>query len=275
VAAFALLNGSQGPVAVASQRPSASAAASARPSVPPSPTAGPEATASPAPSPTLDPARLHELQLSAHATIATLAAAAEAGDVKAAQAVLGGSAPNLHASGLQRATFPTTAAEDILIARAGGQWVATAGTDRLVSSDGSNWTFDYADRPLAHYLGRPEHDLFWIEADGRHDLFLRVDSATLSRSGLAVDVAWRFGTGDAAYFEAADMVVSTLLFGTTPIAISADPIAIAGADEARLIAAISDAVGRAPRIRFNIAVNNGQADTGVRTVESAFELNRG
>jgi curved DNA-binding protein CbpA len=273
-AAIAYMNGQQGPVADASPRASASDTAAAQPSAPP-PSPIPEVSPSPAPSPTLDPARLQDLQLSAHATIGTLAAAAAIGDVKAAQAVLGDSAPNLHASGLQRATFPTTAAANILVVRTGASWVATAAADRLVSTDGSHWTFDYGDRPLAHYLGRPEHDLFWVESDGRHDLYLRVDSATLSASGLTVEVAWRFGTGDATYFQRADMVVSSITFDSTPIAMTTDATAVFGADGARLVAAISDTVERSPGVRIDIAVSNGQADTGPRTVVSTFELRRG
>jgi hypothetical protein len=154
------------------------------------------------------------MQGSAREVLVALRAAADARDVEAAQAHLGDSAPGLRASGLRRASFPDVAAEAIAISQEGDLFVATAGTDRLTSADGTTWTFDYGDRPLAAYrppAGEPVHDLWWVESDGEHHLYLRVNLVTLSRTGMGARLSWSFDPSrpdDATYFERLSMDVA-------------------------------------------------------------------
>jgi hypothetical protein len=153
----------------------------------------------------------------------SLAAAAATGDLAVARALLGDSAPGLRASGLRKASFPDVAAMDITVIRSGDQWIATAGLDRLVSRDGSSWTFDYADRPLATFTGAFERDLFWLAPGGRRDLYLRVTSVKASRDGLSVRFAWEFGPGAASYLNGASIAISSVTLGTRSIPLTGAP----------------------------------------------------
>ena len=182
----------------------------------------PEATEAPSAEPTAIattgptdvPPEFAAMQQAAWTTIEALKTAADAGDVDAAQALLGASAPGLRASGLRRATFPDVAAGDISVALEDLLYVAVAGEGRLTSTDGVNWAFDYGDRPLAVYRSpgaEPVHDLWWGESDGEHHLFLRVAFATISRSGVTADVRWSFDPSrpdDATYFRLAGLAIS-------------------------------------------------------------------
>lgn len=180
------------------------------------PAATPVATLTP-PVVAIDPARLRALQRGAQRTLRSLATAAETGDVAVARALLGDSAPELRASGLQRASFPAVAASDIVVVRSGDEWIATAGIDRLVSRDGASWTFDYADRPLAIFAGSSELDLFWPAPGGRRDLYLRVASVAVSRDRLSVRFAWEYGAVGASFFDGASVAISSVTVGTAPV----------------------------------------------------------
>ncbi|HEX5240756.1 MAG TPA: DnaJ domain-containing protein, partial [Candidatus Limnocylindrales bacterium] len=140
-------------------------------------------TPSPAPTPVasepaIPPELLAKLQHSAWSTIGKLRADAANGLVSAAQRLLGDSAPGLRLSGLSRATFPTVDPSAISVEPAAGGtgYVATAGSDTLTSIDGTHWTFDYGERPLGHYGASAEHDLFWVEPRGQHDIDLTITS---------------------------------------------------------------------------------------------------
>jgi hypothetical protein len=145
-----------------------------------------------------------------------LASAAAIGDFRAARQLTGGTAPGLRASGLATATLPDATASDIEIEIEPdeGGWLATIGPDTLHSVDGETWTFDWADRPLAVFEGTPEHDLFWL--DPRHDLFLQVDSITITRTELRASVSWAYAAGpyDAAFFGGARLWLASLTLGS-------------------------------------------------------------
>ncbi len=245
------------------------------PTAPPVPTIEPTAPATPI---AIDPAAL---QQAAWDTIRALGAAAAAGDVSTAQAMLGDTAPGLRASGLRRATFPDVDPADISVTHSGDTYVAVAGGDRLTSIDGSTWTFDYADRPLAAYRspsGEPVHDLWWSEADGRHHVYLRVALAAVSRSGVTVELAWSFDPSrpdDATYFRRAELLIGSVAFDGTPIAVTAAALPMRGVTILTSTATFAGVGIAAVPSRLGIGVTiairspDGSSD---RANETTFEL---
>jgi hypothetical protein len=248
----------------------------APPTAAPAPTA--EASRSVPPSawptntpPSIDPALLRELQRGVARTLRDLASAAAVGDVVAAQALLGDSAPDLQASGLRRAVFPDVAATSIAVVRSGAGWAAFTGTDRLASDDGSTWTLDYADRPLARFTSSAERNLYWVASDGRHDLNLRVASVTFSRSGLAIRFAWRYGSGSAddPWFRRTEIAITSITLGTRQLTLTTDPTAVIGT--AARAATVQVAGGASPPSRILIQVTVGPGPSGSGTVLSSIE----
>jgi hypothetical protein len=221
-----------------------------------------EPTTLPTPAASEVPPEFAAMQQSASATIVELQGAAAAGDVAAAQAILGDSAPGLRASGLRRATFPELAATDISVQREGELYVALAGADRLTSLDGQAWTFDYGDRPLAAYKSpgaEPIHDLWWVESDGEHHLFLRVSVATISRSGVTADVSWSFDPSrpdDATYFRLAGLVISTVALDGVDYPVTDESVLITGSTELTLDGTFDVEAAVAPQILLGITVAN-------------------
>jgi hypothetical protein len=255
----------------------------APPTSAPTPTAAPTPAAPSARPPTtprpIDPAQLRELQRGALWTIRDLARAATIGDVAAAEALLGDTAPDLQASGLRRATFPDLAAADISVARAGSGWTAFAGTDRLASADGSTWTFDYADRPLARFTSSAERNLFWVASDGRHDLNLRVASVTFSRSGLAIRFAWRydFGSADDPWFRRTDIAITSITLGTRQLTLTGVPTAVIGTVEGAATVQLAGGARPPSRILIQVTVSPRPSGSGgvVSSVEALFGLEAG
>jgi hypothetical protein len=236
-------------------------------------------TAITAPPPTEVPIDTAALQKAAWETIQALATAAAAGDVDAAQAMLGDTAPGLRASGLKRATFPDTEAGAISITGSAGSFVAVAGTDRLTSIDGVTWTFDYADRPLAAYKspsGEPVHDLWWVESDGEHHLYLRVTVATISRFGVTAKVTWSYDPSrpdDATYFQRSALVISSAALDDTPITVTGTALPMAGVTTLTPTATFTDAATLPERLSIGINVTNPRsADGSDRAIESVFKL---
>jgi hypothetical protein len=162
------------------------------------------------------------LQQGAWDTLEVLRAAAAAGDLEAAQSMLGGSAPALRASGLRQAVLPEIAVGDITVAVGGGTYVAHVDQFRLTSTDGATWTFDWDDLPLAAYRSmssEPVHDLWWSESDGQHHLYLRVAVASLSRESLRIRVVWSYDPArpeDATYFKRSELILGDLSFDGSP-----------------------------------------------------------
>jgi len=232
-----------------------------------------------APPPTETPIDMAAFQGAAWQTIQDLMAAAADGDVAAAQALLGDTAPGLRASGLKRATFPEIAATDIAIQREGDLYTALAGLDRLTSTDGTAWAFDYAERPLALYrspAGEPVHDLYWLESDGKHDIFLRVAWATLSRSGVTVRVTWSYDPSrpdDATYFRRAQLSISSAAFDESPITVTGTALPMAGVTTLTPTATFIGAATVPDQLSIGINVTNPRtADGSDRAIESIFKL---
>ena len=222
------------PGGVAGASPTASPAPVATATTaPPSPS--PEATVLPTIVPaTTVPIDVAALQQAASNTIAALATAAAAGDVATAQTMLGDSAPGLRASGLRRATFPDVQPTNIVVTQGDAGYLAAANGDLLTSIDGITWTFNYGDRPLAAYRspsGEPVHDLWWVESDGEHHLYLQVGVATISRSGVTVKVDWTFSPSrpdDATYFRRAELVISSVSLDDIEASVTAEALRMAG-----------------------------------------------
>ncbi len=236
--------------------------------------------APPTPSPIasgLDPALVASLRDGAARTIARLASAASAGNVRAAQALLGSTAPGLRASGLVRATFPTVPADSIAITGSSGAWVAKAGTDRLTSGDGVHWTFDYGSRPLAFYGRTTAHTMYFLDAHGRHTISVRVTSTMVTRTYVAVALSWSFPTAtDATAYRTDRITVSWLAFGSVVTASDGSPSAsLAGSS---LTATINVPVSVTPTSRGQVdvtVVNPNAALTGGRpftTIDTIFPL---
>jgi hypothetical protein len=210
------------------------------PTAPPSPTVPvtipptiAPTTAPSAPGPTDIP--IAEFQKRAYDTVQALIAAAAVGDVATAQKYLGDSAPLLRASGLREATWPQlTGPGDLAIQRQGELYVAMNDIDRLTSTDGITWTFDYGDRPLAAFRssGKDIHDLWWTEKDGEHHLYLRISVATLSKQSVYATLTWTFDPArpdDATYFKRAAIDVTGVSFDDQPPVLTAgQPVAIVG-----------------------------------------------
>ena len=252
--------------------------ASPQPEITAAPTAQPTAIATPGATET--PPDVAALQNAAWTTIEAVKAAAAARDVAAAQALLGESAPGLRASGLRLATFPLVGAEDIGIQREGELYVALAGDDRLASTDGLAWTFDYGDRPLAAYRSpgaEPVHDLWWEESDGEHHLYLRVAVATISTSGVSADVRWAFDPSrpdDATYFQDAGLVLSTADFGGVDyLATTDEAVLIGGLSRLTLVGTLDAGAPVAPELIIGLTVSNPRTVGGdPRLIDTAWTL---
>lgn len=242
-------------------------------------------TATPSPTPSTDEngfttAQLASLQQGAWTTIKALRTAAANGSVAAAKKLLGTTATGLTVSGLVRATFPKVDPSGISIARsaAGGGYIATVGSDSLTSIDGVHWTFDYAERPLAHFGSTAEHDLYWVEPHGQHDIDITVTSVTVHRSGVDVHLAWRYGPdprwGDDGHFYAGDQ----LQIGS----VTAAGVTLDGGPAATLEAAASattvPVLGRLPtasRMSIEVVIANEQSGAAARaftTISTTFSM---
>jgi len=217
-----------GPTDAGSQAPSSTILVDAATDEP-SPTEGSTPTPEPpTPTPGIDPALLGQLQRGAAEAIQALTDAAAAGDVATARALTGGTAPGLRRSGLAAATFPAVTASGVTVMADGDGWLAVVGGDTLRSTDGETWTFDYANRPLAVFDGTPDHDLFWL--DPRHDLFLRVVDATITRTEVVLTFEWSYDPADASFFDTARMWLSSLTIGNRIVEV--DPAIDLGLDPA-------------------------------------------
>jgi hypothetical protein len=269
-------------------RPASTPIAAASPTAPPpTPTAVPE-TQNPTPEPTVaitaPPATpagpdIATLQQAAWSTIHALAAAAAAGDVETAQTMLGDTAPDLRASGLKAAEFPDVQAAGISIDPSGSPYTAIAGDDRLTSPDGVTWTFDYGDRPLAAYRMPPKvdpYDLYWIESDGKHHLFLRVATATVSKSGVTVDFAWHYAADrpdDATYFRRASLLISSVTLDDTPIPVTATSVSMRGVTSLTATAAFNGVPAVPDLFTVGVTVSNPRTAGGAaRAIDVSFKL---
>ena len=247
----------------------------------PEPTVAPTAAPTPIPTagPTEAPIDFAAQQQSAWAAIEALRAAAEAGDVATAQGMLGDSAPGLRASGLRRATFPDVEAGAINVAQEGPLYVALAGDDRLTSSDGVTWTFDYGDRPLAAYRSpgnEPVHDLWWVESNGEHHLYLRLTVATISRSGVTAHVRWSFDPSrpdDATYFERAGLVISAVELDGVDYPVTDETVLITGNTAVTLDGTLDADAVVAAELLLGISVTNPRTVGGdPRLIDTAWRL---
>jgi hypothetical protein len=269
-------------------RPASTPIAVASPTAPPpTPTAVPE-TQNPTPEPTVaitaPPATpagpdIATLQQAAWNTIQALAAAAAAGDVETAQTMLGDTAPDLRVSGLKRAVFPDVEAAGISIDPSGMPYTAIAGDDRLTSPDGVTWTFDYGDRPLAAYRMPPKvdpYDLYWIESDGKHHLFLRVATATVSKSGVTVDFAWHYAADrpdDATYFRRGELLVSSVTLDDTPISVTATSVSMRGVTTLTATASFNGVPTVPDLLTVGVTVTNPRTAGGApRAIDVSFKL---
>lgn len=267
------------PGGVATASPTASPPAATATTAPPSPS--PTATVLPTTAPpTTPPVDIAALQQAASDTITALASAAAAGDVETAQTMLGDSAPSLRASGLRRATFPEVQPTDIVITASDTGYLAAAGGDLLTSVDGVTWTFDYGDRPLAAYRspsGEPVHDLWWVESDGEHHLYIQTGVATVSRAGVTVKVEWTFAPSrpdDATYFRRAELVISSVALDETPTEVSAVPLPMEGVTTLTPTATFTAIQGTVPsELVLGITVTNPRTAGGAdRAIETIFKL---
>ena len=269
-------------------RPASTPIAVASPTAPQAtPTAVPE-TPMPTPEPTVavttPPATpagpdIATLQQAAWNTIQALASAAAAGDVETAQTMLGGTAQGLLASGLKRAVFPDVEAAGISIDPSGPPYTAIAGTARLTSPDGITWTFDYADRPLAAYLMPPRvapYDLYWIESDGKHHLFLRVASATVSKSGVTVEFTWHYAPerpDDATYFRRAALLISSVTLDDTPIDVTATSMPMRSLTTLTSTATFTGVPTVPDLLTIGVTVSNPRTAGGApRAIDVSFKL---
>jgi hypothetical protein len=264
------------PVAVAS--PTAPPATPTAPATP-NPTAEPTVAPPTEPPPTEAGPPLEQQQQSAWDVIQRLTAAAADGDVDTAQTLLGDSAPGLRASGLKRATFPSIEATNISIQREGELYVAQAESDRLTSPDGLTWTFDYGDRPLAAYAmpeGIPPYDLYWIESDGKHHLYLRVAVATVSTKGVTVEFAWDYSASrpdDATYFRRASLLISSVTLDDTPVTVDAASMPMRGVTTLISTVGFAGVEAVPDLLTIGVSVSNPRtADGAPRAVEVVFRL---
>lgn len=262
---------------VAASAPEPTTVATAVPSV------APQTAAPSAPPPSVEPSGVPSdvaaMQQAAWQTMESLRAAAETGDVAAAQAFLGDTAPGLRRSGLRRAAFPVIDATAIGITAADTGFVAIAGDVQLTSVDGVDWTFDYGDQPLAAYRspsGEPVHDLWWEESDGEHHLFVTVSVATVSRTGVTVDVEWSFDParpGDATYFRRSSVVISSATFDGSPIEIAGSAVGIEGLESLTVAGALPGSGGVPTRLGVGLTFTNPRTATSDdRAIETVFVL---
>src|SRR5262249_52543629 len=217
------------------------APATAPPTATPPPT--PEPTVAPTVAPTVEPTAPGPTGLPAqfaqraYDTLQKLIAATKAGDVVTAQTFLGDTATGLRASGLRRAVFPVVAGPgDFTVVQDADGYLATLndGVTRLTSLDGTSWTFDYGNLPLATYRTSATdiHDLWWQEHDGKHFLHLAIAYATLSKETLTVQYKWTFDPDrpdDATYFERSELITTSLIFdGGEPLLLTGQRLAMVG-----------------------------------------------
>ena len=288
VAAIAAIIAIVALIALVLSMPPATPVAVATPTAPPpTPTIVP-ATPNPTPEPTIavtaPPATpagpdFAAMQQAASDTIQALMSAATAGDVATAQTMLGDTAPGLRSSGLKLAEFPDVEGANIAITQSGSSYVASAGDARLTSPDGTTWTFDYGDRPLAAYrmpAGDPPYDLFWIESDGKHHIFLRVASATVSKSGVTVDFTWHYAADrpdDATYFRRAAVLISSVTLDDTPIALTAAKMPMRGVTSLTATATFTGVPTVPDLLTIGVTVSNPRtADGAARAIEVVFKL---
>jgi hypothetical protein len=268
--------GGIGVVAVA-MRPASTdtAVAQPTPSTAPSPTV--PATAIPSPEPTVAPTEppaspgavdTVALQQAAWDTIRALEVAAAARDVATAQTYLGDTAPGLRASGLWRASFPSGDMSEISITQESASYVAVIGTDRLTSTDGITWTFDYADRPLAAYrppANEPVHDLWWEETDGRHHIYLRATLVTVSTSGVTANLVWTFDPSqpdDATYFRRAELLISSVTLDDAPTLVTGTPLPMIGVTRMTQTATFTGAGSLPSSLEIGVTITNPRAAGG-------------
>jgi hypothetical protein len=151
-----------------------------------------------------------------------------------------------------------------------------AGTDRLTSVDGQSWTLDYGDRPLARFEGGAAQQLFWSRPDGRHDLFLRVASATISRSGLGVRFAWRFGPGrdEDPYFDWSRIGITSLTLDGRQVDLTLEPATTIGSTTRNGTAFLAGSfkIPRRIGIQVDVSPRIDGGGGGRATVETSFEL---
>jgi hypothetical protein len=267
--------------------------ASPPPATTPEPTAAPPSNVATVAPPTTTPSTaptepgatdlpVAELQQGAYDTVQALIAAAAAGDVETAQTYLGDSAPLLRASGLRQAEWPQlTGPADLAIQREGDLYVATHDIDRMTSSDGATWTFDYGDRPLAAYRseGKNIHDLWWVESDGEHHIFLRLTVATLSPQTFRATLSWTFDparSDDATYFRRAAISITSLSFDDgEPVLTAGQPVPIVGSTSITTSAMLATPLaGELPsQVAVEITVTNPHTEGGAgRANPTTFTL---
>lgn len=248
--------------------------------VPATPTSTPEPTVVPTePQPTQVGPPVEQQQQTAWDVIQRLIAAAADGDVDTAQTLLGDAAPGLRASGLKRATFPDIEAANITTHREGELYVAQAENDRLTSPDGLTWTFDYGDRPLAAYAmaeGIPPYDLYWIESDGKHHLYLRVAVATVSTKGVTVEFAWDYSASrpdDATYFRRASLLITSVTLDDTPVTVDAASMPMRGFTTLTSTVGFADVEAVPDLLTIGVSVSNPRTAGGApRAVDVVFKL---
>jgi hypothetical protein len=241
------------------------------------PTEPPPTEPPPTAPPAIEPAQLRALQLSAAKTLRNLADFAATGNVAAVEPLLGDTAPGLQASGLRRAIFPAVAAAAILVERDGAGFVATAGGERLTTTDGVSWTFDYGDRPLAAFGQAAERDLYWIEPNGRHDLFLRVTGATVSTSRVLVRFAWTYNTSrpQDPYYRDATIAITAITLGSQPYPLSTPPSGTIDPAVRSAVLALNAEVDVPSQIFVQVTITprrGAGGSTTVRSVSTLFEL---
>jgi hypothetical protein len=210
-------------------------------------------------------------------TIRDLAAFAATGNVVAAQAFLGDSAPDLRPSGLKGATFPEVTAAQVAISRGATGFVALVGSDRLTSLDGTTWAFDYADRPLAVYGRSAERDLYWVEPDGRHDLFLHVTSATITPSSLQVRLAWKFRPNRPKdpYYRDATISITSITLGSRNLPLPIKPSATIDPAVRSAVLNVAGPIEVPPQILVQVTITpraGAGGSTTVRTISTVFEV---
>jgi hypothetical protein len=154
-----------------------------------------------------------------------------------------------------------------------------AGTDRLTSADGSTWTFDYADRPLARFTSSAERNLYWVASDGRHDLNLRVASVTFSRSGLAIRFAWRYGFGSAddPWFRRTEIAITSITLGTRQLTLTTEPTAAIGPIERAATVQVAGGTSVPSRILIQVTVSPRTSGSGtvLSSIAALFGLEAG
>jgi curved DNA-binding protein CbpA len=215
------------------------------------------------------------LQQASWQTLQALAAAAADGDVETAQTYLGDTAPDLRASGLRRATFPDVTTQQMTITQDSTGYVALADeTTRLTSIDGTTWTFDYGERPLAVYrTAGSAHDLWWEESDGKHHLLLRATSATVSRTTVSVRLSWSFDPDDPSEFANAALGVSSVEFDGVPRNATGQALAMGGVTTLTPTAIFDGPAAVADELSIGITVTNPRSIGGAnRAVETVFLL---